>query len=211
MDKIDLKRIYRSVYGARNTDWAIVDVPRLTFLTIDGAGDPNESAAYRSAVQALFATSYALKFLSKRELGKDHVVMPLEGLWYADDPAVFVTRDKAQFAWTVMIAQPDWITPELVCTAADTVAAKQDAPLPEALRVQTRTEGLSLQCLHIGSYDAETPKLVDLHERYLPDHDWTFNGDHHEIYLSDPRRVTADKLKTILRQPVRRRDESASH
>lgn len=203
MDKYDIKKARRELYAPSAKDFVVVDVPELRYLAVDGHGDPNTSAAYVDAVEALFTVAYTLKFASKKALGRDFVVGPLEGLWRADDPRAFVTRDKDAWAWTMMISQPDWITEDMVRTAVAEAARKKDNPALAGLRLLSVTEGRCVQILHVGSYDDEAPTLDRLHHRYLPDNGLTFNGDHHEIYLSDARRTEPAKLKTILRQPVK--------
>ncbi len=203
LDKYDVKKAFRELYAPPSTDFAVVDVPELRYLAVDGHGDPNTSAAYVNAVEALYGVAYALKFASRKADGRDFVVGPLEGLWRADDPAVFRTRDKSAWAWTMMISQPDWITEDMVRAAVAAVAAKKQNPALAEVRLRSLAEGRCVQILHVGAYDDEAPTLTRLHEDYLPAHGLTFNGDHHEIYLSDPRRTEPAKLKTILRQPVR--------
>ena len=131
------------------------------------------------------------------------MVGPLEGLWSADDPTAFVTRAKSTWQWTMMITQPDWITAAMVDEARLAVARKQ-LPAVAQIRFERYAEGLSVQTLHIGSYDEEAAVLERLHHEFMPAHGLTFNGRHHEIYLSDPRRTEPAKLRTILRQPVTR-------
>lgn len=201
MDKYDLKKAHRELYTAPRKDFTLVDVPELRYVAIDGHGDPNTADAYREAVEALYSTAYALKFASKAD-GRDFTVGPLEGLWRADDPAVFLTREKSSWDWTMLIAQPDWITDEMVSAAVAAAGAKRANPALDRLRPLVFTEGPSAQILHIGPYDDETPVLKRLHEEYMPAQGYVFNGDHHEIYLSDPRRAAPEKLRTILRQPV---------
>jgi DNA-binding PadR family transcriptional regulator len=202
MDKIDFKKELKELYAPKNKDWEFVDVPTMNFLKIDGAGNPNTSPAYKEAVEALFSVSYTIKFMSKRQLDKDYGVAPLEGLWYADDMSVFETRDKDAFKWTMMIMQPEWITEEMVSQAVATVKEKKNPPALPKLRFEPFAEGKSLQLMHIGSYDDETPKLMYLHHEYMPQNNLKFNGNHHEIYIGDPRKSAPEKLKTILRQPV---------
>jgi len=169
---------------------------------IDGEGDPNGAESYKHAVEALFSLSYTIKFTSKRMLGKDYAVMPLEGLWYADDMDVFVTRDKSRFKWTMMIMQPEWITQEMVDEAKIAVEKKKGITNLAEVSLKTLNEGKSAQLLHIGSYDDESPKLAYLHNEYMPQNGLKFNGNHHEIYIGDPRKTSPEKLKTVLRQPV---------
>ena len=199
--KSDIKRDRKDLYAPRAGGFQLVDVPELPFLMVDGKGDPNTSGSYSDAVAALFAVSYALKFASKRRLERDYVVAPLEGLWSADDPEKFVARAKDDWEWTMMITQPEWITPAMVDEAT---AAKKDLPAVQRLGFAPYAEGLAVQVLHIGSFDDEAPLLDRLHREFMPENGLAFNGRHHEIYLSDPRRTEPAKLRTILRQPVSR-------
>ena len=200
VEKYDIKKAHKRLYAPSAKNFELVEVPELSYLAVDGHGDPNTSSAYADAVEALYSVAYAVKFASKRELERDFVVGPLEGLWWAEDMSTFLTRDKSAWDWTMLIAQPDWITARMVQAAIERVAAKK--ALPE-LRMLTLTEGMSAQILHVGSYDDEGPTLDRLHHEYLPEQGLTYNGHHHEVYLSDPRRTAPEKLKTVLRQPVR--------
>lgn len=202
-EKYDVKRAYRELYAPSAREFTLVDVPPMRYLAVDGHGDPNTAAEYAEAVEALFSVAYAVKFRSRKELGRDFVVAPLEGLWRADDPAAFVARDKSAWDWTLLIAQPDWIDEALVAEAVAAARAKGDRPALALVRLRELHEGPSAQILHIGSYDDETPTLARLHDEWMPQHGLTFAGDHHEIYLSDARRTAPEKLRTILRQPVR--------
>jgi DNA-binding PadR family transcriptional regulator len=201
MTTYDLKKAHPALYAPKAGDFHEVDVPELAYLMVDGHGDPNTTPAYAQAVQALFTVSYTVRALAKAELGRVHTVGPLEALWSADDPAVFVSGDKSAWDWTAMIAQPDWITPELVDRALATARAK-GTPAVDLVRFERLTEGRSVQVLHVGPYDAEAPTLARLHHEYLPVHGLTFAGRHHEVYLSDARRTDPVKLRTVLRQPV---------
>ncbi len=208
MESYDIKKAFRTLYAPKPGDFLEVDVPEMAFLMVDGHGDPNESSAYVEAVEALFTLSYGVRARAKSEVGRVHTVGPLEGLWSADDPTTFVTRDKSAWDWTMMIAQPGWITPEIVDEAMERTKTRKGAqkkPLPGLGRVRFESydEGRSVQILHVGSYDAEGPLLARLHDEYFPQHGLTFNGRHHEVYLSDPRRTEPAKLRTVLRQPVR--------
>ncbi|GAA1823926.1 GyrI-like domain-containing protein [Agromyces salentinus] len=205
-EKYDVKRAHRELYAPSAKEFAIVEVPPLRYLAVDGRGDPNRAPAYVQAVEALFGVAYTVKFASKRELGRDFAVAPLEGLWWADDPTVFVARDKAAWSWTMLINQPDWIDESAVAAAVEAVRAKaKGSPNPalDRVRLEHLDEGESAQILHVGSYDDETPTLARLHDEWMPQHGLTFNGPHHEVYLSDARRTAPEKLRTVLRQPVR--------
>lgn len=202
MDKVDLKRTLSNLYNPKNKEWELIEVPAMNFLMIDGEGDPNIAESYKIAVETLYTVAYTVKFMSKREHGKDYVVLPLEGLWYADDMTAFVRRDKSAYRWTMMVMQPEWITTDMVHAAMKAAAKKKKLPALPKMRFESYAEGKSVQLLHIGSYDDEAPKLAHLHNQFMPQHSLKFNGLHHEIYISDPRKTTPEKLKTILRQPV---------
>lgn len=200
--KIDFKKTLDS-YAAKHGEFRIVDVPPTQYLCVDGRGDPNTSREYADAVAALYPVAYKLKFASKNELDRDYVVMPLEALWWADDMDAFTaSRDKSQWQWTVMIMVPDWTTGDHVAAAVAKVATGEHSPSLGKVRLETLVEGLSVQTLHIGSYDDEAPVLAELHHEFIPGAGLRMTGRHHEIYLSDPRKVEASKLRTILRQPV---------
>ena len=203
MSKIDFKKEYRDLY-APPKKFVTVDVPDFQYLMVTGHGDPNTAQEYKDAVEALYALAYKLKFSSKKTLGKDYVVPPLEGLWWAEDMQTFTTaRDKSQWDWTMMILTPEWINSEMFQDALTLVKKAKNPAALDKVRLERYHEGLSVQIMHIGSYDDEGPTLMRLHQEYLPLNGWVENGKHHEIYLSDPRRVAPEKLKTILRQPVR--------
>ena len=201
METYDVKKALPTLYAPRRGDFHVVEVPELSFLMIDGHGDPNVSPAYAEALTALFSLSYAVRAIGRGELGRVRTVGPLEGLWSAEDPGAFVAGDKRAWDWTLMISQPAWITPDVVGAATQKTAGKAPAAL-DRMRFESYTEGTSVQVLHVGSFDSEAPVLARLHEEYLPDHGLTFNGRHHEVYLSDARRTDPAKLRTILRQPV---------
>lgn len=199
--KVDLKRSLDG-YRARRSQFRVVDLADAAYLMVDGHGDPNGSE-YAEAIEALYPLAYALKFASKNDLGRDHVVMPLEALWWADDMTSFTTaRDKATWDWTAMIMVPDWITASMVDAAKDSVVRKRRPKRLVDVRLETLSEGRCVQTLHVGSYDDEAPVLETMHGKHIADAGLRLAGRHHEIYLSDPRRVEPARLRTILRQPV---------
>lgn len=202
MEKVDFKKTLKALYQPPAT-FTLVEVPRMQFVMVDGSGDPNVDPSYARALEWLYSISYALKFASKRELDRDYVVPPLEGLWGADDMSTFKSRRKEQWSWTMMIMQPDWITQDRYDAALAKTAAKLGDPKP-SLRFEPYDEGLSVQIMHVGSYDDEGPVLERLHDEFLPQNGLQETGHHHEIYISDPRKTASAKLKTVLRQPVRR-------
>lgn len=200
--KVDLKKSLDSYQGTRG-EFRIVDVPTRRYLMIDGHGDPNTSVSYTSALEALYPVAYTLKFASKRELGRDYVVPPLEGLWWADDMTVFTThRDKSRWNWTMMIMTPDWIDRTMFDTAVEAVRRKKAPGRLGDVRLESLSEGLCVQTLHVGSFDAEADVLEQMHHVFLPGNSLQLRGTHHEIYFSDPRKTAPEKLRTLLRQPV---------
>lgn len=210
MTKVDLKERHSTLYAPSVQDFSVVDVPPMAFLMIDGAGDPNTSKDYADAIEALYAAAYTIKFVSKKELCRDYVVPPLEGLWSAADLSAFRRRAKDAWRWTMMIMQPDWITQELAAASIDQAGRKKPLRALLRLRHEVFAEGRSVQILHLGSYDDEGPVLARLHDEYLPRHGLAAHGRHHEVYLSDARKTAPERLKTILRQPVKQLAPSGS-
>lgn len=201
MEKVDFKK--QDSYQAKYNEFRIVKMPKLQYLMVDGHGDPNTSQEYKDALEALYPVAYKMKFMSKLELGKDYVVPPLEGLWWADDMDAFTNRrDKSQWDWTMMIMTPEWVTPELFQMAVEKATEKPGSPSLAKVRLAQLDEGMVVQTLHIGSYDEEAPVLEKMHHEFIPDQKLKMVKKHHEIYLGDPRKVAPAKLKTILRQPV---------
>jgi hypothetical protein len=202
LHKTDLKQLWKPLYAAPRDRFVLIDIPPIDYLTVEGAGDPNTAPAYREAVEALYGAAYGLKFLAKARIGRDHVVPPLEGLWWADDMDDFIARRKDRWRWRMMIALPPWIDSALIAEAVTAARAKRPASDPTTVVVRRLEEGRVAQILHVGSYDDEGPVLARLHREVIPALGLVETGRHHEIYLSDPRRVPAARLKTLLRQPV---------
>jgi hypothetical protein len=199
--KVDFKRELPNLYKP-GRDPALVEVPELSFLMIDGHGDPNTSAEYLEALEALFSVSYTLKFTVKRAAGGfDYAVMPLEGLWWSPDGWNVGFTDKSAWEWTSMIMQPDEITAEMVSDAIEAARTKRPIPAADAMRLERFDEGLSAQLMHFGSYAEEGPNIVRLHH-FIADSGYVPVGKHHEIYLGDPRRSAPEKLRTVIRQPI---------
>jgi len=205
MEKLDLKKTDRAFYSGKKGRWDRVVVPEMQYLMIDGMGDPGDPD-YAAAVGALYPLAYGIKFLCKAD-GTDFTVPPLSALWWSEDRAAFVEGNRDKWQWTAMIRMPDFVTPAQVEQARAATIAKQskkgeDTSLLTVVRLGKLNEGESFQTLHIGHYTDEAPVLAELHDRVMPEAGVTFGSPHHEIYLSDPRRVAPEKLKTILRQPV---------
>ncbi len=202
-NKIDLKRELKDYFSASKSGWEEVTFPALNYMMVDGQREPG-GVEYVAALEVLYPAAYGTKFYSKLELGRDYGVPPLEGLWWAEDFNAYVQDGRREeWRWTLMIMLPDWITQDHVDAALATQARKKPSLDFSRLRMEALEEGLSMQHLHLGPFSEEGLKLAQLHEEILPERGLTFNGHHHEIYLSDPRRTAPEKLRTVLRQPVK--------
>lgn len=203
MSKIDFKKEHKHLYNPSMRDAAVVDVPPMNVLMVDGRGDPNMPGEYTEATAALFAVSYTIKFLLKKGAAAiDYGVMPLEGLWWTDDMSAASFANKEMWRWTSMIMQPAPVTPAIVEDALTQVAAKKKLAALPKLRFDCFYEGLAAQVMHLGPYAAEAPTIERLH-RFIQEQGYTFVGKHHEIYLSDPRKSLTERMKTVIRQPIR--------
>jgi hypothetical protein len=170
---------------------------------VDGERDPNTSPAFTHAIEALYSLSYTLKFsLKKSPQAVDYGVMPLEGLWWADDPRAFHRQEKSTWKWTAMILQPEFIGRKQVTAAFDEVRKKKKLVALDRVRLETLAEGTSAQVLYVGPFSDEGPTIQRIHE-FIHAAGKELCGKHHEIYLSDPRRTAPEQLKTIIRQPMK--------
>lgn len=209
MEKLDFKTRDRAFYSGKVGRWDRLDIPAMSFLAIEGQGDPN-GPEFAQAVAALYPLAYGLKFALKAQ-GADFTVPPLEGLWWADDPRAFAVGNRMDWRWRAQLRLPDEVSDsdlaEVRAGASRKLAGKADlATTPEVMGRVTllrEREGPCLQTLHLGPFADEAPVLARLHSEIMPGLGLTFAGHHHEIYLSDPRRTLPAKLRTILRQPVR--------
>lgn len=199
MAALDLKKDLKHVYTASKTP-AVVDVPPLSFLMLDGQGDPREEG-YKEVVGLLFALAYTIKFHVKNTQGIDFGVMPLEGRWWVEDLANLDFEDRSNWIWTIMIMQPAMVTSEIVDQCRAEVQKKKGLSALPPVRLETFTEGRVAQVQFIGPYADEMPTIERLHD-FIGEQGGTLTGKHHEIYLSDPNRTAPEKLKTILRQPM---------
>ncbi len=202
---IDYKKTEKELYLPKSTP-SVIDVPRMTFITVDGKGDPNTSAEYTAAVELLYGLSYTVKMGNKSIL--EYVVPPLEGLWSVDDDfrgGGASISDKGKFIWTMIIRQPDFVTADIFEAAKITLAKKKPNLDISKAKLETITEGLCVQVMHIGSYDDE-PATVAALDGFAIENSYAIDSDdtrrHHEIYISDPRKVAPEKLKTVLRHPI---------
>lgn len=200
MDKIDYKKELKELYNPKKEN-TIVKVPAMNFLMVDGKGDPNNSAEFADAIQSLYSLAYTIKFTIKKENQIDYGVMPLEGLWWTDDMRLFSQDNKEIWKWTAMIMQPEIVTQRIFDTCLESVKKKDFEGL-QKIRFEKYDEGLSAQILYLGPYSDEGPTIKKLHE-FVRVQEYELTGKHHEIYLGDHRRTEPEKLKTIIRQPIK--------
>lgn len=203
MVKIDFKKEMKQFYNPGLKTVSIVDVPVMNYIMIDGSGDPNNSPQFQETMNALYGIAYTLKFAMKDDPPKGYfefVVPPLEGLWWTDPPP-FDSKAKDKWLWTMMLMQPDFITAKMIQNTVIVLKKKKPSAALSDVRLDTLDEGRCVQIMHIGPYDREEKTIDKLHS-FAQDNGYTLTGKHHEIYLSDPRRMPPERLKTIIRQPV---------
>jgi len=204
--QIDFKKMEKDLYQPKTTP-SIIEVGDMIFIAVDGRGDPNTSAEYTAAIEALYGLSYAIKMGNKSIM--EYVVPPLEGFWsVADDfkgGGASIT-DKSKFVWTMLIRQPDFVTDEIFENAIASVTRKKPNLDISKARLLKLNEGLCVQVMHIGSYDNEPATIVAM-EQYAAENEYVIDINdtrrHHEIYLSDPRKAAPEKMKTVIRHPIR--------
>jgi hypothetical protein len=203
MAKIDMRKELKALYNPPAKEVTLIDVPEMNFIMVDGQGSP-ESEQYQQAITALYSIAYTIKFARKKADGTDFTVMAIEGLWWAEDFKEFdpETGDRNKWQWTMMIMQPDFITPAEFQSAQKAAAKKKPNPLIAKVRFESFKEGKSVQIMHIGPYSAEGPNIQRMHQK-IKEIGGKLYGKHHEIYMSDPRRGDPSKIKTVLRQPYR--------
>ncbi|QIN80839.1 hypothetical protein GBA65_15175 [Rubrobacter marinus] len=203
MRKVDLRKKLKHLYGPTAKEVVEVEVPEMRFLMVDGQGNPNTSEAFKDAVEALYALSYALKFAVKKEQGVDYGVMPLEGLWQTDGrQGSFeeIQGDKEAWKWTLMIMQPEWVGQELYERALVSVGRKKNLPGLRGIRFEAFREGRAAQVMHVGPFSEEGPTIEGV-VAFVAERGGGMRGKHHEIYLNDFRRTAPERLKTVVRHP----------
>ena len=205
---IDYKKTEKDLYQPKTTP-SIIDVPEMTFIAVDGKGDPNTSEAYKTAMEILYGLSYSIKMSkmggSAPEGYFDYVVPPLEGFWWVSNGGKVECSNKDSFYWTSMIRQPEFVTAKVFEDAKSAFLKKKPGFDLSTVRFVKIAEGLCVQVMHIGSYDDE-PATIAAMERYVIENGCAIDINsarrHHEIYISDPRKIAPEKLKTIIRLPV---------
>lgn len=211
MKTLDLKKQLKEFYQPPAKKPVLIDVPKFQFAMIDGkiekGSEPGKSPSFAEATQALYSIAYTLKFMVKKRKTNavDYPVMALEGLWGVTDGKFDITV-KDNWDYTLMILQPDVVTPENFMEALEQVRKKKgDSPSLAKLRLDHFTEGMCVQIMHIGPYATE-PATIETMRAFISEQGYRDrvgpNGKHHEIYLGDPRKADPSKLKTVLRHPV---------
>jgi len=198
---LDDRRRLTELYLPPVDEFVLIDVPDLQYVMVDGEGD-HEAEAFKHATRWLFTTVDPLKRIARERMGKSFAEPPLECLWWADHMADFVAGNRDAFRWRQMIVTADWVDREMFDRAVATASERLGEP-PSTLRLERFAEGMSVQVMHVGPENEDAAALMArMHDGFLPEHDLVARGAHHEIYLSDPKRVPPEKLKTVLRQPV---------
>jgi hypothetical protein len=201
MSTLDDRRLLNELYLPPADEFVLVDVPDLQFVMIDGEDGP-DSEAFAEAMRWLFAVVYPMKRVAKQRMGKSFVEPPLEGLWWADDMNDLIAGNRGRLKWRLMIVTADWVDQEMFDQTVAEASQRLGEP-PSSLRLERFVEGTSVQIMHVGPNSEEVATLARMHHEFLPEHDLVAHGLHHEIYLTDPNRVAPEKLKTVLRQPVK--------
>jgi hypothetical protein len=209
MQKLDLRKELKYLYNPSAKKVEVVDVPRFQFLTLDGAIEaghgPGTSPGFEQAMQAMYGVAYTLKFAAKQRAVDpvDYPVMALEGLWWVEGTEFEITNPEG-WHYTLLVLQPETITAEMFADAKEQQRRKKgDSPALAKLRLEPFHEGLCIQTLHLGPYATEMETVAKM-DAFAREHGYTLHGKHHEIYLGDPRRSAPEKLRTILRHPVRK-------
>ena len=206
----DFKKEYRDLYQPKSKP-SIVEVPRMRFLAVEGEGDPNEEGgAYKHAIELLYGIAYTLKMSYKTDHAIpgffEYVVPPLEGFWWQLGVAGVDYANKSSFHWMSAIRVPEFVTDAEFAWALEAATAKKRLDFSPVQLVEIE-EGLCVQCMHLGPYDDEPATVAAMHEfaesqGCIPD--FSDVRRHHEIYLSDPRKAAPEKMKTVVRHPVRK-------
>ncbi len=201
MDKIDFKKELKNLYNPSAKEVSIVEVPDMNFLMVDGEGSP-ASLQYIASLEAIYPVAYALKFIVKKAQGVDYGVMPLEGLWWMDDMTQFSVERKNEWKWLSMIMQPKYVTEADFKAAIEQVNKKKAPEALDKVRFECFHEGKAAQIMHIGPFSTEAANIQKIHAA-IKASGHELSGKHHEIYLNNPAKTAPEKLKTVLRQPMK--------
>lgn len=211
MQKLDYKKEYKDLYQPPSKP-TIINIPEMLFIAVEGEGDPNTCQEYSEALEILYGLSYTIKMSGKNDIQTDgyfeYVIPPLEGLWYADDiyfDGLNIT-DKNKFKWIAMIRQPEFVTENVFETAGSILIKKKPRLDLSRTKLKKINEGLCVQIMHYGSYDDE-PDSIEKMKSYIAlngyKEDLSDKRLHHEIYLSDPRKCAPERIRTVLRHPIK--------
>jgi len=202
-DKIDLYKQHKDQYVTPKKP-VLVTMDEVTYLTVSGRGAPG-GPEFTEKIGALYGAAFTIKMTRKFAGQQDYVVSKLEAQWWLDGESCdFVNAPKEQWNWRLMIRTPAFVAQKELDDAARKLIEKGKAPGADQVKLESIAEGLCVQMLHVGPY-AEEGRSISIMNAFAEQQGLTFHGRHHEIYLSDPRRITPEKLKTILRIPVRKR------
>lgn len=210
MEKLDYKKEYKDLYQPKKVP-SIIEVPEMVFITVEGEGNPNTCPEYKTALEILYGLSFTIKMSKMNNMQPEgyfeYTVPPLEGLWYCDGVSFdgINVRDKDKFKWVSMIRQPEFVTEEVFLWAKETLCEKKSGIDLSGARLIKYKEGLCVQIMHVGSYDNEGESILKMKafaEENGYREDFSDKRLHHEIYLSDPRRCAAERLKTVIRHPI---------
>ena len=202
MKEAEMQARLKELYLPPSKEFVLVDVPEMRYIMIDGHGAADRTDLDH-AVKWLFGTIFPLKRVARERMGKRFVEPPLEGLWWADDMNDFIRGKRENLNWRMMIVfEPDWFTKKMFNDALAEAKTRLGKP-PASLRLESYREGRSVQIMHIGPPAEEASVIASMHREFLPKHNLCPNGHFHEIYLTDPNRVAPEKMKSVLRQPVK--------
>jgi hypothetical protein len=202
----DDRRLLKKLYLPPTSDFVLLDVPEMRFLMIDGSGD-HGSEPFTQGTHWLISVLRPMKPTARQRMGRDYVEPPLEVLWWSDDMSDFVAGERDKFRWRQMIVMSDWVDDEMIHQAIASASRRLGKP-PSSLRLDRFAEGTCVQILHVGPEDDAVPTMDRLYNEFMPEHRLVATGYFHEIYLSDPKRVAPERMRTVLRQPVARVGET---
>ncbi len=203
--KLNLKKQFPELYNPAKKPH-ITEIPEMTFFMVDGNGYPVYKPLYQESMQLLYGASFSLKMKIIKPTGKDYVIPPLEGLWWADDMSIFTTEymeRKEEWKWTSMIRIPDFVSEEQIKKGLTIFQKSKNPENFDKLRYEKYAEGTVVQVLHLGPFSEEGPVIERMHEFALAQ-GYILHEKHHEIYISDPRRTKPEKLRTVIRQPIKK-------
>lgn len=212
-DVIDFIKQDKQFYFPK-TEPEITHIPKMNFIMVDGRGAPDphsgsesDVSEFQRAVGALYGIAYSVKMSYKKgdepKGYQNFKVAPLEGLWWMEDDTNFDMKRPKDWRWTVMIRMPDFVTSDIVARYAKELNDKKKTDAYSTVRLEQYEEGDVVQLMHIGSYDSEGQNIIKMHE-YAKDRGYALRGKHHELYYGDPRRTAPERLKTVLRQPIKK-------